>query len=143
MIPDPDSRLVTVLNELGLPYEKTEEADFRVTVPHPAEQRGHIVVLRSATNAIAKTEWRTAGAIAYRFPGDSIPEQAANTLLAHTGTVPIGGWAKHRIGGECLAVFTVQIPADANAEFMLEVLEGMAATVDEMERYLQGEDAAS
>ena len=140
MIPDPDSRVVTVLNELGLPYEKTEEGDFRVTVPHLAEPRGHVVVIRSATNIIAKTEWRTAGAIAYRFPGDSIPETHANTLLDHTGTVPIGGWAKLRAGGECLAVFTVQLPADADAELMLEVLEGMAATVDKMERYLQNEE---
>lgn len=139
----PDYRVETLLREIGVPFELTDEGDFRVSVAVGDGTHTQLLVIRNETTMLGGTEWRTVGSAGYRVRGNAMPKAVANLLLDHNSTVPIGGWMKLVAGDDCIAVFAARIPADCSSDFFREILQGVAATADGMERHLHGDSEGS
>lgn len=134
-----DSRIRSLLEELGIQYEVGEYGDFRIVMRSPDGKRAQVAYISSQTNTLGDLEIREIFSPAYVATG-SVPAPVANRLLQDSANVTLGAWQTLQDEEHSLAVFTARIDADLDAETLQTTLHAVLDIADSMEAELTGDD---
>jgi len=132
-----DTRVETALKSAGLAYVD-DDGDFRL-VYQVGGGRSQAVWVASSTAKITRLEYRDVWSLAYRGDGQVPPEMARHLLIENARMV-LGAWQVNQAQDRYLVVFLAQLPADADAASLQEVVEAVALSTDRMEKELTGAD---
>ena len=132
-----DPRVEAALNADALAYAD-DEGDFRL-VYRLGDDRTQVVWVASSTAKITRLELRDVWSLAYRGAGQVTPELAKRLLIENARMV-LGAWQVNQAPDKFLVVYLAQIPADADAASLQEVIEAVAVSADRIEKELTGAD---
>jgi hypothetical protein len=134
-----DSRVATALSELNLNYSTTEEGDYAVGFETECG-RTQIAIIRSETFEFSGVEYRSISSPAFVFK-ERLDADSANYLLACNHLVKMGAWKiapSEDDGDDGLVVaFNANIPADTTGAPLIDVLNAVIWTTDNLESLLR------
>lgn len=134
-----DSRIRSNLEELGYQYEIEADGNFRVGMQLP-NGRVQQVWIQSKTETFGTLEIRKILSPAY-LSNSPFPAAVANRLLIDNAIKKLGAWQTITQDEQHLAIFSVKIPADSNANELKDYLTAVVGSADAMEDALTEEDA--
>jgi hypothetical protein len=135
-----DPRVRALLDELGYQYEVDEDGDYRAVFEFNGEKRSQVVYVNSRTNDYDGLEIREIWSPAFESKGPLAPK-VANRLLEASFEASLGGWQTFKSStGTIMAVFTVKLGADADAETLKTAMNAALSNADEMEKELSKKD---
>lgn len=126
-----DPRVKRNLDRRNLAYEIEANGDFKLTY-ELGDGRTQLAYVRSRELVYGALRMREIVSISYRSPGDLIPLEVANRILEENNKAKIGAWSKQ---GR-LAVFSAQVPVDADAKTLADAIEASVRLADRLEREL-------
>lgn len=129
-----DKKIQKQLDQRKVRYEVDADGDFKVTY-ELADGRTQLAFVRSTTFEYGELRIREILSIGYRAVGAQFPADVANRMLEHNNQAKLGAWAKQ----DNLAIFTTKIPADADADELIDALEVTVNLADELEKTFTGE----
>ncbi|HEX7374995.1 MAG TPA: hypothetical protein VF277_08465 [Steroidobacteraceae bacterium] len=132
-----DPRVEAALRSSSVAYTN-DEGDFRL-IYSLGGGRTQVVWVASATARIMKLELRDVWSLAYRGTGQ-VPAEMAKRLLTENARMVLGAWQVNQSPDKFLVVYLAQIPADADATSLQEVIEAVAVSADRIEQELTGAD---
>lgn len=133
-----DSRLSSMLDNIGFEYEIDDDGDLHVVV-ELGDNRLQQVVICSATHTVGAMEVRQLYSIGYESEAP-LPQNIANLLLGINQSAQFGGWQLLSSGGRYYASYGAHIGADADADTFRAVIEVVVQAADNIEAYLTGKD---
>lgn len=136
-----DPRVRTLLNQLGSKYELTPNGDFKLLPVQTENGRRQIIYVNSNTQEYGTLEIREVMSPAYLANGP-LSATVANRLLRENNEVKFGAWRIEPLnnGQKYLALFAVQISANADAETLRLAIKSVLLVADRMEKELTGAD---
>jgi len=123
----PDRAVARMLDQLGHAYEVDEDGDFRLVLGLE-DERSQVVIVRSPVETFGSLRVREVWSPAWSAAG-AFPVAVANRLLEASAGQKLGGWVRQ---GD-YAVLVIQLPADAGAQALDDVIAYAAAAADLME----------
>lgn len=132
-----DPRVAAALESSSLTYTN-DEGDFRL-IYRLGEERTQVVWIASSTARITRLEVRDVWSLAFRGTGQ-VPPEMAKRLLIENARMVLGAWQVNQSPDKFLVVYLAQIPADADAASLREVIEAVAVSADRIEKELTGAD---
>ena len=129
----PDNIVKAQLDSKGLKYKIDKDGDFEILY-QTAGDRTQVAWVRSSVNAYGSLKIREIWSPGYKSVGDDFPLLIANSLLDKNHEVKLGAWEAQ---GK-MAVFVVRIPADANADQLVDAIELAANCADKVEMEITG-----
>lgn len=132
-----DGRVAAALGAAGLNFTD-DDGDCRMVL-RLADDRSQVVWVASATARVTQLEFRDVWALGYRGDGQ-VPAELAKRLLAENARMVLGAWQVNQAADRYLVVYLAQVPAEADAASLREVIEAVAISADRMERELTGGD---
>jgi hypothetical protein len=132
-----DTRVASALESAGLAYAD-DDGDFRL-IYQVGGGRSQAVWVASSTARITRLEYRDVWSLAYRGDGQ-VPLEMARRLLTENARMVLGAWQVNQAQDRYLVVFLAQLPADADAASLQEVVEAVALSTDRMEKELTSAD---
>ena len=132
-----DPRVEAALKSQSVTYVD-DDGDFRL-IYRLGDGRTQVVWIASATARITKLELRDVWSLAYRGTGQPSPEMTRR-LLTENARMVLGAWQVNQSADKFLVVYLAQIPADADAASLQEVVEAVAVSADRIEKELTGAD---
>ncbi len=137
-----DAKVKAALDKAGLQYQVTADGDFKVLINIDGKRTQQVVVL-SNTEKINGTrmEIREIFSFAYKGSG-TLPVDIANKMMKDSRTKKIGAWELVSVnnGATIVAAFDAKIPADADAESLVKVIQFVAVSTDIMEKEVTNKD---
>jgi hypothetical protein len=137
LAPSLDTRVKTALTEGRLEYA-VDEGDFRL-VYEVGDGRSQVVWVASKTARVTRLEFSDVWSLAFRGTGQ-VPPEMAKRLLTENARMVLGAWQVNQAPDRFLVVYLAQIPADADAASLQEVVEAVAVSADRMEKGFTGGD---
>jgi len=136
-----DARVRVLLDQLGYKYELTVDGDFKLIPIKTEDGRSQLVYVNSNTQQYGTLEIREVVSPAYLSSGP-LSSAVANRLLRENSEVKFGAWRVelHNNGQKYLALFAVQIAANADAETLRLAIKSVLLVADRMEKELTGTD---
>jgi hypothetical protein len=136
-----DARVKALLEQLGYKYELTVDGDFKLVPIKTEDGRSQLVYVNSNTQQYSSLEIREIMSPAYLSNGP-LSAAVANRLLRENSEVKFGAWRVelHSNGQKYLALFAVQISANADAETLRLAIKSVLLVADRMEKELTGTD---
>jgi hypothetical protein len=139
-MPEGDSRIRTLLDELGYQYELDDDGDFRAVFEFQEDSRSQVVYVNSRTAEYQGLEIREVWSPAIESKGPFAPK-VANRLLEASFAAPLGGWQMFKqANGRFVAVFSIKLPADANGPLLQTAINAVLSEADAMEKELTKKD---
>jgi len=134
-----DARLDAVLNKLKFSYEVTASGNAKLVMGGFDGDRTQMVMINADTEILGEYESRKVWTVAY-WSESPLPEDKVRKLLQENGQYKIGAWSLQTVNSKHCAVFTVQIPANANARVLNAAVKAAELSGDGIERELTGKD---
>lgn len=128
---EPDPRVKRNLDRRDLAYEVEPNGDYKLTY-ELGDGRTQLAYVRSGELVYGAVRMREIVSISYRSPADAFPAEVANRILEENNKAKIGAWSKQ---GR-LAVFSAQVPVDADAKTLADAIEASVRLADRLEREL-------
>ncbi len=128
---EPDPRVKRNLDRRNLAYEIEPNGDYKLTY-EVGDGRTQLAYVRSTELVYGSLRMREIVSISYRAPSDTFPAEVANRILEENNKAKIGAWSKQ---GR-LAVFSAQVPVDADAKTLADAIEASVRLADRLEREL-------
>lgn len=132
-----DLRVKSILEELEIEYEITDDNDFKIVLP-VGDERTQAVFINSNTEFYDEMEIREVWALGYECEGP-IPEEVANLLLSNSLDQKIGAWQSYSGGSKTRAMFAVKLSANAGTKSLLSVIAAVLTNTDKIEEQLSGD----
>jgi hypothetical protein len=136
-----DPRIKALLEQVGYKYELTADGDFKLLPVKTEDGRSQLAYVYSNTQQYGTLEIREVMSPAY-LSNWPLSAAVANRLLRENGEVKFGAWRVDlQTGGQKhLALFAVQIAANADAETLRLAIKSVLLVADRMEKELTGTD---
>lgn len=135
---EPDQRVAEQLDEIGWKYEVDADGDFRLVFRYP-DGRTQIVFINSQTESLGPMEIREVWAAGFRVDKDA-DKSVFQSLLEENELVKLGAWRLVQAGEDSVAVFAVQLPADADTELLRLATDVAGITADKAGQQNSEED---
>jgi hypothetical protein len=132
-----DPRVRAALAVTSVAYAN-DEGDFRLIYPLD-NGRTQVIWIASTTARVTKLELRDVWSLAYRGVGQ-VPPQMAQRLLTENARMVLGAWQVNQSPDKFLVVYLAQVPADADAASLHDVIEAVAVSADRIEKELTDAD---
>jgi hypothetical protein len=138
--PKPDPRVASTLDTIGIEPEIDADGDYKLTLKVDEDGgRTQIVYVISSTERYGNLEIREVWAPAFKT-GGRIDDDVARAMLATNDRMKLGAWRLYGEDDDQMAVYAVQIDADANAEAMRSALQIVVTVADAEELKQTGKD---
>ncbi|RMF91904.1 MAG: hypothetical protein D6741_15525, partial [Planctomycetota bacterium] len=133
-----DERIGKLLDEINWKYEVDSDGDYKLIFRFE-DDRTQIVFVNSNTSKLGPLEIREVWAPSFRMGPN--PRPADNqALLEANDKVKLGAWRVVKAGDDYVAVFAIQIAADADRETLRTAVDAASVTADQMEQKYSQED---
>jgi hypothetical protein len=133
-----DARVRRALEQAELKYTVDDDGDFRLVFEEDGD-RTQLVFVNSKTSTYKSMEVREVWSFGYRVDEDEIiPRARLEALLQKNSSYKVGAWGLSSNGRN--VVFTIRIPADADAEMLDDAARLASETADELELDWSGDD---
>ena len=136
--PGGDPRVAKLLDQIGWKYEVDKDGDFKLLF-NLENDRTHLVYVMSKTEKLRGLEIREVWAPGFRVGEDPDPEVLLH-LLKENARKKAGAWRVIGTGDRQMAVFAVQIEAEADAETMKTIVTAVIETADQLEKEVTDAD---
>ncbi len=134
-----DPRVGRALGELGYKHRLEEDGSYHMVFQMP-QDRSQVCVVSSKTFEMLGQHWRKVFSPALKSFG-SFDARTANLLLRETCELPMGSWlVEADEDNDHVAIFQIDVPADAPAEALAEAIQCVTLVADHMEFRLSGQD---
>jgi hypothetical protein len=130
---DADPVLKAQLESKGIKFTIDKDGDFDI-VYNVHDGRTQLAYVRTAVSNYGTLKIREIWSPGYKGDSEEMPALIANSLLDKNHETKLGAWESQRN----YAVFVVKIPADANAEQLLDAIELAVNSADAVEEELTG-----
>jgi len=130
----PDNIVKAQLDSKGIKYEIDKDGDFKIVYKLDGG-RTQIAWVRSTVNTFGSLKIREIWSPGYKSDSNEFPLLIANSLLGKNHEMKLGAWEAQ---GD-MAVFVVKIPADANADQLVDALVAAVNSADEVEKEITGD----
>ena len=138
--PAPDPRVAAALKSIGVDSEVDADGDYKLTLKVDGEsERTQIVYVISSTERYGNLEIREIWAPAFKT-GGRLDDDVAREMLVANERMKLGAWRLYGDDDDQMAVYAVQIDADANAEAMRSALQIVVQVADAEEKEQTGKD---
>lgn len=138
--PRPDPRVAAALKSIGVDSEVDPDGDYKLTLKVDDEsERTQIVYVISSTERYGNLEIREIWAPAFKT-GGRLDDDVAREMLVANERMKLGAWRLYGDDDDQMAVYAVQIDADANAEAMRSALQIVVQVADAEEQEQTGKD---
>ncbi|HEX6644615.1 MAG TPA: YbjN domain-containing protein [Gemmatimonadales bacterium] len=135
-----DPRVATALRSIGVSSEIDDDQDYKLVLDVDDDgDRTQIVYIISSTERYGNLEIREIWAPAFKT-GGRLDADVARKMLAMNERMKLGAWRLYGEGDDQMAVYAVQIDADANAEAMRSALRIVVQVADAEELTQTGKD---
>lgn len=121
------------LESKSIEFTIDKDGDFKIT-RDTRNGRTQLAYVRSVVNTYGTLKIREIWSPGYKGDSNDLPSLIANSLLDKNHEVKLGAWEAQ----SNYAVFVVKIPADANADQLVDAIELAVSTADELEEELTG-----
>jgi len=136
----PDPRIGSALEAIGIESEVDADGDYKLVLRVDDEgDRTQVVYVISATERYGNLEIREVWAPAFKT-GGRLDADVARRMLATNDRMKLGAWRLYGDDDDEMAVYAVQIDADANAEAMRSALRIVVQVADAEELKQTGKD---
>lgn len=129
-----DQRVKAALDKLGLIYTVSPKGNFKLIYDLEGGRTQQVVVY-SVTEVYQDFEIREVTATAYRSNG-SLSAELANRLLDENAIKKLGAWRVFREDPAVYVEYALQIPADAEGEYLRAAIEFSMVEADRLENEL-------
>jgi hypothetical protein len=129
----PDNAVKAKLDAKGIKYQIDKDGDFRIVYQLDGG-RSQVAWIRSAINSFGSLKIREIWSPGYRSDSNDFSAKIANDLLARNNQVKLGAWETQKN----VAMFVVKIPADANADQLVDAVAVAVDSADEVEKEITG-----
>ncbi len=136
--PKGDKRVESALKRLKVSYEVDDEGDFLLDFAMDGNRTQRVVVF-SRTQTYGAYEIREIASGAH-YAALPIDGTVATQLMLDNPTRKVGHWEMQSGSDAWSVVFTARIPAKMKPDQLLDVIEAVGATADDMEQRLNGGD---
>lgn len=130
-----DSRVQRLLDQANIKYTIDDDGDYRLVFRYD-DERTQLLFVNSRTERFQKMEIREVWSAGYQNAKGDIPQDVAMNLLRHNAKIKLGAWQVVESGGKDIALFCIQIDADANLESFKSAVNLAAEIADEKEKEL-------
>jgi hypothetical protein len=130
----PDNVIKAQLDSKGIKYEIDKDGDFKV-VYDLGGGRSQLAWVRSTVNTYGSLKIREIWSPGYKSDSNDFPVLIANTLLDKNHEMKLGAWEAQ----DNMAMFVTKIPADANADQLIDALELTVNSADAVEKEISGD----
>ena len=138
--PTPDPRVAAALDAIGIEPEIDADGDYKLTLKVDEDgARTQIVYVISSTERYGNLEIREVWAPAFKT-GGRLDDDVARGMLVANDRMKLGAWRLYGDDDDQMAVYAVQIDADANAEAMRSALQIVVSVADAEELEQTGKD---
>lgn len=138
--PKPDPRVAAALKSIGVDSEVDDDGDYKLTLRVDEDgERTQIVYVISSTERYGNLEIREIWAPAFKT-GGRLDDDVAREMLVANERMKLGAWRLYGDDDDQMAVYAVQIDADANAEAMRSALQIVVQVADAEEKEQTGKD---
>jgi hypothetical protein len=138
--PKPDPRVATALDAIGIEPQIDADGDYKLTLKVDEDgNRTQIVYVISSTERYGNLEIREVWAPAFKT-GGRLDADVARAMLVTNERMKLGAWRLYGEDDDQMAVYAVQIDADANAEAMRSALQIVVSVADAEELKQTGKD---
>jgi hypothetical protein len=136
-----DARVKALLDQIGYKYEINADGDYKLIPVATENGRSQLAYVISKTQQYSTLEIREVMSPAFLSTGP-LSAAVANRLLRENSEVKFGAWRvePHNNGQKYLALFAVQISANADAETLRLAIKSVLLVADRMEKELTGTD---
>jgi hypothetical protein len=135
-----DPRVASALRSIGVSSEIDDDNDYKLVLDVDDDgDRTQIVYIISSTERYGNLEIREIWAPAFKT-GGRLDAEVARKMLAMNERMKLGAWRLYGEGEDQMAVYAVQIDADANADAMRSALRIVVQVADAEERTQTGKD---
>ena len=128
-----DTVVKAQLQSKSIKFTVDKDGDFDI-VYNVHNGRTQLAYVRSVVNTYGTLKIREIWSPGYKGDSNDLPALIANSLLDKNHEVKLGAWEAQ----SNYAVFVVKIPADANADQLVDAIELAVNTADELEEELTG-----
>jgi len=129
----PDNVVKAQLDSKGVKYEIDKDGDFKILYKLDGG-RTQICWVRSTVNTFGSLKIREIWSPGYKSDSNEFPLLIANSLLDKNHEVKLGAWEAQ----DDMAMFVVKIPADANADQLVDAIVAAVDSADEVEKEITG-----
>ena len=128
-----DARVKALLDQIGYKYELNADGDYKLIPVETENGRSQLAYVISKTQQYGTLEIREVMSPAYLSTGP-LSAVVANRLLRENSEVKFGAWRvePHNNGQKYLALFAVQIAANADAETLRLAIKSVLLVADRM-----------
>lgn len=138
--PKPDPRVAAALDAIGIEPEIDADGDYKLTLKVDEDGgRTQIVYVISSTERYGNLEIREVWAPAFKT-GGRLDDDVARAMLATNDRMKLGAWRLYGDDEDQMAVYAVQIDADADAEAIRSALQIVVTVADAEELKQTGKD---
>jgi len=130
----PDNVVKAQLDSKGVKYEIDKDGDFKILYK-VGGGRTQICWVRSTVNTYGSLKIREIWSPGYKSESNDFPALIANTLLDKNHGVKLGAWEAQ----DSMAMFVTKVPADANADQLVDAIEATVNSADEVEKEITGD----
>jgi hypothetical protein len=130
----PDAIVQAQLTSRGIKFEVDDDGDFKMIFTVGDQGRTQIAYVRSVTAQYGTVKVREIWSPGYRSESDAFPAAVANALLVANHHSKLGAWEAQ---GK-FAMFVVKVPADANAEQLVDAVQAAVQSADTFEATITG-----
>ena len=136
----PDPRVAAALEAIGVESEVDADGDYKLVLRVDDEgERTQVVYVISSTERYGNLEIREVWAPAFKT-GGRLDADVARQMLATNDRMKLGAWRLYGDDDDEMAVYAVQIDAEANAEAMRSALQIVVQVADAEELKQTGKD---
>ena len=129
-----DPRVRRILEQADLKFDVDDDGDFKLG-NRMDDNRTQMAWINSNTSRFVELEIRNVWSIGY-ISKEPLNLEVTTKLLEQNRRVKLGAWHIQKAGESNVAIFQAQIAADADKLTLLQVLQAVTSTADDMEKEL-------
>lgn len=137
--PAADAAVGKALKAEQLPYEVSDQGNFRIVLTFQEDKRSQLVIVNSNTSEFRGRKWRNVYSQGFSVPGKLSAEQATQLLVDSDAHV-FGAWCAEQKDGKTYVYFQTQVYADATPKDLHNAVSLVAIAADEMEKKVTKKD---
>jgi hypothetical protein len=134
-----DVRVDVVLKELKYGYDVSSAGYAKLVMGGFDGDRTQLVMVNSDTDILNEYESRKVWTVAY-MSETPLSDDKVRMLMEKNGEYKLGAWSLQKVNSKYGVVYTVQIPANANARVLSGAITAVELAGDRMEHELTGKD---
>lgn len=134
-----DARVDAALIGLGLNYKVDSDGDAKLIMGDLKQGRSQVVFVNSRTSILGEYDSRKVWSVAY-LSDTPFPDDMVRSMMENNPKYKLGSLGITKVGEKYAAIFTVQIPANADKKIMHAAISATAQTADDIEHELGDKD---